>query len=304
MKRICMFLCLVISCLLCDLGVYAITQEEADVYNNLYYPQSVYNGGINTAPQQATQEAYVNPATGSTHLSVTDLTLPGVNGFDLDITRMYNSTNASMFEAYLKETDIPYQQAYYMIKGCKRVYKYYISSDWNSTPYTGICLTPDFFEYINTKTANWMVLNSTEYEYEYTTEPDTSLLFTTYEEAADAIDYLNLISWEIQAAFPYDNISDYDIDYYDFEIEIVYETEYRTDYADGLFDDTAKERYSKLGIGWEFTFPYIEIRYGYDDEDTYEYLHFGEKGTWQVDTYEGGENNLAGYPLNDLQQRA
>lgn len=298
MKKIFILLCLLTSSLLCNAAVYAMTQDEADVYNNLYYPQSVYNGGINTAPQQSAQGAYVNPATGSTHVSVTDLTLPGVNGFDLNITRMYNSTNSSLFEAYLKETDIPYQQAYYMITGSKRVYKNCTNGNWTSTPYTGICLTPDFFDYIDTKTAVWMVKNAGTYEYNYIENPATSKLFTTYDEALEAIEYLNSTSWEIDARFPYDNICDYEVDYYDFEIETVRKTQYHTDYTDSLLDDTATERYSKLGAGWEFTFPYVETRYGYDD--AYEYLHFGEKGTWLIDFSDGGDNNLAGYPINDI----
>ncbi len=300
MKKLYIFLCFFISLLLGSSSVYAITQEEADVYNNLYYPQSVYNGGIKASSQQFAQGSYVDPATGSTHVNVTDLVLPGVNGFDLEISRMYNSTNASMFEAYLKETEIQYQQAYYMIKGSKRVYRYYTNSSWTSTPYEDICLTPDFFVYLETKTAVWMVQNSSEYEYAYVEDPANSKLFTTYEEASLAVKYLNSISWEIDATYPYDNTVDYEVDYYDFEIVTVFKTQHYTDYTDGLLGDTATERYSKLGLGWEFTFPYIETRYGYEYEENYEYLHFGEKGVWQIDFYNGGANNLVGYSLNDI----
>ena len=81
-------------------------------------------------------------------IKVTDLTLPGVNGFDLKITRTYNSTNASLFEAYLKETRIPYNSHYYMIKGSKRVYTSYLNGNWNSIVYDNICLTPDFKTYL------------------------------------------------------------------------------------------------------------------------------------------------------------
>lgn len=297
-KHLALLSLILLSTILSCQSAFALTQQEADTYNNLYYPQSVYNGGINTSPQQSVKEAYVNPATGSTHISVTDVTLPGVNGFDLNITRMYNSTNASLFEAYLKETNTPYQQEYYMITGSKRVYRYYTDSSWSSTPYTGICLTPAFFEYLDTQTDVWMVQNSSSYEYDYIEDPPKSKLFATYDEAVEAINELNTTNWEIDAKYPYFNNPDYEVDYYNFEIITVEKTEYRTNYTDGLLDDTATERYSKLGAGWEFTFPYIETRYGYDN--SYEYLHFGEKGTWLVDFYEGGNNNLAGYSLNDI----
>ena len=54
---------ILLSIILSCQSVFALTQEEADVYNNLYYPQSVYNGGINAAPQATSQDGYVNTAT-------------------------------------------------------------------------------------------------------------------------------------------------------------------------------------------------------------------------------------------------
>ena len=301
MKRINIFLFSIAIVLSFSATAFAMTQEEADTYNNLYYPQSVYNGGINESPQSADQKTYVDPATGSANMYVTDISLPGAGGMDLDISRIYNSSNSSLFEAYLKETDIPYQKAYYQIVGSKRVYKHYTNNSWNSTPYNNICLSPKFFEYIGTKTAVWMVHNSNQYEYAYdeNNEPPKSKLFSTLSDAEDAIDYLDSINPEIDATFPYDNITDWEVNYYNFVIVTVYKTEYYTDYSDGLLADTATERYSKLGPGWEFDFPYVETRYGYDDN--YEYLHFGQKGTWLIDFgTDGGENHLAGYPLNDI----
>ena len=174
MKKICIFLSLLVSVFLCSEAIYAMTQEEVDLYNNLYYPRSVYNGGISTSPQESKQEVYVDPITGSAHVNVTDITLPGANGFDLNITRTYNSINASMFEAYLKETDIGYEEKYYMITGAKRVYISYTDGSYTTTPYGDICLTPEFFDYLDTKTAEWMVKNSSKYEYEYTDNFESS----------------------------------------------------------------------------------------------------------------------------------
>ena len=154
MKKYLALLSLVLlSLLLSCQSAFALTPEEADVYNNLYYPQSIYNRGINAAPQGTTQEGYVNTATGSTNITVTDLTLPGVNGFDLNISRTYNSTNASLFEAYLKETDVPREASYYMIKGSKRVYINYTNGTHSSTVYGNVCLTPNFQTYLNEEDA-------------------------------------------------------------------------------------------------------------------------------------------------------
>lgn len=289
---------ILLSTVLSYQSAFALTQQEADIYNNLYYPQSVYNGGINAAPQEVSQEGFVNTATGSTNIKVTDLTLPGVNGFDLNITRTYNSTNASLFEVYLKETDVPYDVPYYMITGSKRIYIDCTNGNWSSTPYDDICLTPKFETYLDQKNPEWMVKNISQFEYDYVENPAMSKLFSSYTEAQAMVNYLNSTSYEIKAYFPYENTINYEIDYYGFSVVAVWKTEYRTDYADGLLDDTATERYSKLGSGWEFDFPYVETRYGY--EDTYEYLHFGDKGVWLIDFSDGGDNSLSGYPLNDI----
>ena len=98
--KIILFASLIIIMILGGSSVYAMTQQEVDEYNNLYYPQSVYNGGINSSENTDSQEAYVDPATGSTHIKVTDVTLPGAGGFDLNISRSYNSQNSALFEAY------------------------------------------------------------------------------------------------------------------------------------------------------------------------------------------------------------
>ena len=297
--RIIIFSVIVFVIFFGEMSAYAMTQQEVDKYNNLYYPQSVYNGGINSSENTNSQEAYVDPATGSTHIRVTDITLPGAGGFDLNITRTYNSQNSALFEAYLKETNIEEPVTYYMIKGRKRIYEYYTSGTSDLTSYSNICLTPDFMTYLNSKNAVWMVKNSSAYEYEYQEQPANSKLFRTETEAQEVVDYLNSISYEIQASLPYENTIYYNIDYYSFSVAEVKKTETVTQYTDGLLDDTANERYSKLGIGWEFDFPYVETRYGYDD--TYEYLHFCSKGTYLIDLgSDGGENHLSGYPLNDI----
>ena len=298
-KRITIFALVVFAFVFSTIQANAMTQQEVDKYNNLYYPQSVYNGGINSAANDDSQEAYVDPATGSTHIKVTDVTLPGAGGFDLNITRSYNSQNSALFEAYLKETDVEEAVTYYMLKGEKRIYRRYTNGTSNETAYDDICLMPDFMTYLNSKDSVWLVKNSSEYEYTYQEQPAKAKLFRTPEEAWEVMNYVNSVSYEIKSKFPYDNTVDYDVDYCNFSIAEVNMTETVTRYTDGLLDDTANERYSKLGVGWEFDFPYIETRYGYDD--IYEYLHFGSKGTYLIDfDSDGGDNHLSGYPLNDI----
>ena len=299
MKKIIVLLSIIFTVFFSGTSAYTMTQQEIDQYNNLYYPQSVYNGGINAQNENNSQEAYVDPATGGTHIKALDITLPGAGSFDLNIARTYRSQDSALFEAYLKEANTEKPVTYYMVKGSKRIYQELTNDSWSVMPYDNICLTPDFMTYLNSQTAVWMVKNSSKYEYEYQTAPSQTKLFKTRAEAQQVLDYVNSISYEIKASFPYDNTAKYEIDYYGFSIIPVETTEIITGYKNSLLDDTATERYSILGTGWEFDFPYIETRYGYDD--TYEYLHFGDKGTYLIDfDDDGGNNHLAGYPLNDI----
>ena len=274
------------------------TPEEADDHVNLYYPQTIYNGGVNMSQSQNTQEAYVDPATGSVNVKVTDVKLPGAGGFDLNITRMYSTSSANLFEGYLKETDNLTTVERYAVVGVKKVYTHYTDNTIEHTPYYQVGLTPQFFTDIHTKTDEWMLKNSSKYEYAYSDELTNACLFADQNEAVAAAAYLNATYNEIDTTFPYSNMAIRQVDYDDFVVKIVPTETYDTKNSDALLDDTANERYSKLGTGWEFTFPYIEMRYGYSR--TYEYLHFGDKGTWRIDFSDGGDNNLDGYALNDI----
>ena len=276
----------------------AMTYSEIDEYNNLYYPQSVYNGGMNITGDN-TQSAYVNPADGSVQINTVDLSLKGAGGFDLNIARTYNSQNSALFESYLKEVYQTETHTYYTIRGYKETYKYYTNGEQETVTDENICLSPIFMLYTDNKTPSKMLELASEYEFKYTENIPKNKLFLTLAEAQTAVKYINSTRYEIQAVYPFSGIGQCNVDYYNFEIVPVNTEETSTKYTEGLLDDTACERYSRLGAGWEFDFPYIETRYGYDDE--YEYLHFGGKGTYLVSmNSDGGDNHLAGYKLNDI----
>ena len=303
-KRILLIVMLLVCLVLfLNVSVAALTPQEADEYNNLYYPMSIYNGGINSSPQKATQTVGVDPATGAVHIQETDLSLPGRNGFDLNITRMYNSTNAAFLEATLKEEEEGVASSYYMIVGRKVVYMTYTDGDSEFVTTSNVCLTPDFMTYLDTRSDVWMVENAAAYEYEYDADPPTAKLFESYSEAQAAVQYLNSTTYEIDAAWVYTNTPEYLVDYQSFSIETVIKDDITVHYSNSLTEDTSTERYSKLGAGWEFTFPYIELRYGY--EETLRYLHFGEKGTYLIDpeiygATQGFKYSLVGHDLNDI----
>ena len=103
----------------------AMTNAEKDIYNHKYYPQSVYNGGVNQSPQQDTHDFYVNPSTGNATVNVTDLSLAGKNGFNLNITRIYNSMSSNLYEPYIAEIENYTPTQFYIVSGKKDFEKIY-----------------------------------------------------------------------------------------------------------------------------------------------------------------------------------
>lgn len=278
-----------------SINVFAMTDAERDLYNHQYYPQSINNGGINQAPQESKHNFYVNPATGNSTVKVTDVVLPGKNGFDLEISRVYNSFSANLYEPYVIETENYTSMPFYIVVGRKDFEKVNISNVMVDFGYNNdVCINSNYYNY---STDNQKYSNMSEFEFdeESFTEDD---VFESYSEALALANTLNAKNPDINAVYPNSSVGKYWADYKNCSVVTVYLDVYTPDFTTGLLPDTSNERYSKLGAGWEFDFPYVEKRYG---EDWYEYLHYGDKGVWEIDTSsDGGENGLLGYTLNDI----
>ena len=278
-----------------SISTFALTDEELDLYNHQYYPQSINNGGINQVSQDTSHDFYVNSTTGNATVRVTDLVLPGKNGFDLELTRSYNSFQSNLYEPYVVDVGQNVATKYYRVIGFKDFEKTNTVNEPIESGYNiSICINSKYYNY--TTDAN-KFYNILEFEFsndDYTVED----LFENYSEAAALASELNNTSPDIYAVYPYSNIGLCWVDYKNFTVEEITVGVHSPEYETGLLNDTSLERYSKLGAGWEFDFPYIEKRYG--DYD-YEYLHYGDKGTWRIKSnVVAGQNNLIGYPLKDI----
>lgn len=278
-----------------SISAFAITDEERDLYNHQYYPQSINNGGINQVSQDISHNFYVNPTTGNATARVTDLVLPGKNGFDLELTRTYNSFQSNLYEPYVADVGQYQEITYYMVMGKKDFEK---TNTVNFVIHSGddecVCINSNYYNYTTDADRFY---NITEFEFSLN-DYDAADLFENYSDAQALASELNNTSLDIHAVYPYSNIGLYWADYHDFTVREVPIEVYAPYYTTQLLSDTALERYSKLGAGWEFDFPYIEKRYG--DYD-YEYLHYGNKGTWRIEyNLVEGNSNLIGYPLKDI----
>ena len=278
-----------------SVNVFAMTAADRDLYNHQYYPQSVNNGGINQAPQESKHDFYVSPATGNATVRVTDFVLPGKNGFNLEVSRVYNSFSANLYEPYVIEVPKYTSTRFYMVTGKKDFEKTDRSNTMVDSGYgESVCINPNYYDY---STGKQKYLNLAEFEYTETsyTEDD---LFMNRSDALALANTLNSTNPDISATAPTSNVGYYWANYKNFSVKTIYIDVYTPEYETGLLPDTSNERHGNIGAGWEFDFPYIEKRYG---DGRFEYLHFGEKGVWEIDTSsDGGENGLLGYTLNDI----
>ena len=296
MKKILYFVALLIGLMLITaVPAYALTEAERDIYDHEYYPQSVNNGGINQAPNESEHNFTVDAATGNSTVHVTDITLPGKNGFDLEISRTYNSFQSNLYEPYVIEDKMYVSTPFYMVSGKKDFEKTNINNVMVDFGYNNpVCISKTYSNY---KTDNAKYSNMSKFEFS-ADNYKKAYLFDNYNDAYALAQQLNSTSKDISATYPNASVGYYWANYKNCVVTTVYIDVAVPVYSTGLMPDTATERYSKLGAGWEFDFPYIEKRYG---EDRYEYLHYGNKGTWEIDTSSsGGTNGLVGYNLNDM----
>ena len=77
--------------------------DEEDIVNNLIIPSQQYDTGLSAAYYNNNkQEVEVDERTGQVTLRQTDYSLPGRNGLDLELTRIYRSGQASYYNIYTK----------------------------------------------------------------------------------------------------------------------------------------------------------------------------------------------------------
>ena len=296
MKKTVYFIAFLITFMLISvIQAYAITEADRDTYDHKYYPQSVNNGGINRAPNESDHNFNVDPATGNATVNVSDIVLPGKNGFNLEIGRTYSSFQSNLYEPYVLKTEEYKSMPFYIVSGKKDFEKTNIKNvlvdfGYNNSVYIGKA-------YSNYKTDDAKYTNMSKFEFNSDNYKQTDL-FDNYGDAYALAQQLNAADKDISVTYPSASVGYYWADYKNCVVQTIYIDIAVPKYTTGLMPDTAEERYSGLGSGWEFNFPYIEKRYG---NGGYEYLHYGNKGTWEIDTSaDGGTNHLVGYTLNDI----
>lgn len=274
--------------------------DPGALYNNYFLPKatiSQYTGG-GFVPSNGVS---VNPLTKNLTNVETDLTLKGRGGLDLNLTRIYNAAEAYTEEVYLHErnSSVVDDEKFFSLRGNMQMTVYY-DGELLYDEMVNCLFTPELKFVMTGDTVTSLYYDNPDKYFHnsmfaaYKNDVNDGGYDITYETPVwDGESYVLL---ETSLTSDYGNFN-----YHDVEEDLGRELEYP---AEGHYDTRLKSesfstRYSDLGAGWSFDFPFIEYR---DVDGAWmRYLHFGTRGTWYIDEPSRGIYVLEDYPLEDLQ---
>ena len=253
-----------------------LADTVSDNNNNYAYPMSTYKKPVIQPFSSGTsgQTETISPASGGLEITQTDLSLKGKNGLDFNLTRIYRTSDALLYEPYCSWGDNyrPIVQGYYVI-----------GTETTET-YTNGTLTTTM-----SKVVYFGYSTSGPYQ-KYSPYDFMNLHWPKSQSAQKIADNLNagiynnsVISGNVMTVTKYSNC--------DVKIRYILGYYINYQYIDGTIKSTANDKYFNLGTGWSFDLPYIEERgnYGGVDRDVDFYLNLGSQGvshfTWQINYY-------------------
>lgn len=289
--------------------------ETTSYYNGYIYPMTKYNNE-KTSGYTVTSGYDINPVSGNLTVVENDLSLKGINGLDLNLNRVYSSERANMLDAqtWLYDPEVTMQHMYYRVRSTADVTVTYREATTNGgTPRTitkqhNVTLAPSWKD---DSSSGFPIYTAVDDDFvdQQIEKGIVSSLFKTSAEAEQARVKGYDGYYDKTITFPNGKIAKITISIIN-DMDCIFKEVCNVPIPAIPYYTTTEttkkaKSFSDLGAGWEFDFPYIEIRKEpvYDgttyDEYEYEYLHYGTKGTWYFDEYEN-ESNLAGYLLKDM----
>lgn len=251
-----------------------LADTVSDNYNNYTYPLSTYKKPVIQPFSMSTsgQTENISPATGGLEISQTDLSLKGKNGLDFNLTRIYRSSDALLYEpacSYNPNFIEPYVQGYY------------VTGTQTTETYTNGTLTGTTY-----KTVSFCA--------------GPSSYWSTSQQAQIQADLFNggeynssTVSGNICTVIKYNDKQDFNVQLQVFFTSsggIILMNRYYQDCTNSL---TANDKFYNLGTGWSFDLPYIEQRGnagGQINGNVDFYLNMGSQGvthfTWQINYYD------------------
>lgn len=283
------------------------------LYNGSIYPMFKYDNE-KTSGYSVESGVDINPVSGNLMTVENDLNLKGINGLDLNLNRVYSSERANMLDAVAKVTDETKHSkiGYYRINAAAEITITYRESTTNggtiqTTKYSdALTLVPP------QENGNSYIYSAVRDQYvdEQIDRGNISSLFAHSQEAEQARTDAYDGKYDKTISFKNGRIAQINISIVN-DMDCITKNECFVTIPDIPYETEEQfvnknRSFSDLGVGWEFDFPYIEIknetRYiDYEEREIpYEYFHYGTKGTWcfeKSSTY----SNLVGYYLKDMQ---
>lgn len=240
--------------------------DKSDIYNGYVYPNAANKQSESSVFKVNKNSANVDPSTGDLKIHYTDLLLKGKNGMDLSLERYYSLSDSKLKEHYVGPAVAQKVGTKYKVYGQISIIKLDAS---------GTVVTPRYTEPFNDNT-----YYNTVQEADNAINSYKSGIYDGYKIVQESGQIYYLI-------ISFDGSS-----FYKQQVTV---TQTVDTYGTKPWSNTNNDRYSVLGNGWYFNFPYIERR------DEFEYLHFGTSGTWQIKiTQDTNDSNLKDYLLKDI----
>jgi len=283
-----------------SIQVYA--DSTTDNYNNYVYPMSTYKKPVIQPFSFGTsgQAENINPINGGLEITQTDLSLKGKNGLDFNLTRIYSTTDALLYEPNI--INEPYYT--FLVQG------YYITGTEVKETYVNGVLTGTITRQVpfcapvsgSTTGLPYAEMPQSFPEFVYSTYWSTSQQAQKMADDFNAGIYdTSVISGTTTTVIKYGEIDD-------FTVQMRYQLTtlggtpgsaipIQENYLDSVSNLTATDKYFNLGTGWSLDLPYIETR-GMDN-----YLNLGSKGLYHFtfDRFQWALNSaymIPGYDYN------
>lgn len=272
---------------------HAATQEEianaqSATYNNQVAPAFMYHTD-DVGPFKAyfaNQEEIIDPGNGILTWKSTDLHLPGRNGLDLDLTRLYVSQNAGIYRASTKvewRTGTAWQPPYVSFTqttyGGYYEIKTYVYPGTGWQPPSGHSESPGSVPYTN----NYYPRSSPDCGSWNDNDYQPAQSWTDWSDWLQQADGLHLTMATYKPYLVQLRGTCMPGYYYDYSYPVVVNT---------TTGDTYFDQRNRLGIGWQWSFPSLEIQGST--------ITFHDGGASFTVNWDVVPSHLNDYPLKDL----
>ena len=288
-----------------------------DAYNNFIFPEIKYTQ-YNAGHANQNEEVTINPLTHNLTVRAADLSLPGKNGLDLNLTRVNSSMNNLTMTPIVSKSQagtVSSQKTFYSVTGSVQVTVYYREPLANGQTQKTFDSDTMLFKLTTEKlgvTSSYYMASKAALTQDRERLAEGRMPRNMVESRTDAEKIRqDAVNGKYNRSYYFDSNCKIAIikftTFDDPDIYTINSEGTHTIYSDttglDIFctdfnDETVTSKYFDIGVGWEFDFPYIERLYPNSDGygNAADYLHYGAKGVYRITD----DNKLEGYYTKDI----